>query len=348
MTKKIVSLTFAALIFLLSVIPAFSVNVEYVTASNDVFVSDKELSELNRFAAELHNNCGYKFCCNLTDDMGEYTAITDYAEQLFEKDNTSKQEGGMFVYSTVNNQAYFYCTKEAEKILTKEVQQSVYFAFAMGSSYYKGLNGIYEYLEKVFAAQKKGEKSPMISPDDVPSGSMPSYPTTNKIVANCITDRAKLVPYDKMNELVKFLDEKSEEHRCKISVITVSEVKSDSPKKYVKSIYKNGNYGYKDSKDGILLMIYEKNCFIACGGKAVFVMNPGVNYFALKNVRAEIQAGHYVNGIKAFAEITSTVFQWFTLAVCILVLIILLIFIVILVKRRKNKKQPEKAEENLS
>lgn len=348
MFKKLLSVFFAVLICFSFAINTFALSSDYVTVSTDIFITDDKVYELNKLAQKIEKNYGYKICCDLTENMGVYLDVKEYAKNVYAQ-NAANKEGGIFVYSSTANEAYFYCTEKTEKVITADVKTSIYAAFEIGKSYYEGVKKLYEYCEEAFEAIENGKEAPTISTDDIPGGMVLSIPSEEDTAPRCVTDRASILRGEYFSKLNALFIEKTNLCKCQFAVITVESLGESDINTYAKEIYETGGYGYDNSNNGVLIVVNDKTCTVVAGGKAKLVFNGISKHFLMKSINKKIADMEYYSALSTFAESFSTLYRDFTfiiiLVVAAVLLIALAIFIIIRIIKKKKAKNIVNNEE---
>lgn len=120
-----------------------------------------------------------------------------------------------------------------------------------------------------------------------------------------VIDQANLLTDSEEVSLTEKLDEISLRQKMDIVVATADSLDGYTVQQYADQLYERHNYGYGDSKDGLMLLIsMEDNdwCISTCGYGITAFTDAGINYIG-KQITTKLSEGNYVAAFENYAEL---------------------------------------------
>lgn len=120
-----------------------------------------------------------------------------------------------------------------------------------------------------------------------------------------ITDKANLLTESEEITLEEKLDEISLRQKMDIAVATTDNLEGYSVEEYADRLYKQYNYGYSDSKDGLILLISTQSndwYISACGYGATAFTAAGIDYIGEK-ITTELSGGNFSAAFEIYAQL---------------------------------------------
>ena len=126
----------------------------------------------------------------------------------------------------------------------------------------------------------------------------------NSRYASYITDNVNLLTEYEKDSLSKELIELSEHCQMDIAIVTVNSVGSKSVQAFADDFYDENNFGFNDSKDGVLLLLVmeSRDWYISTSGDAISAISDSQIEILADSFVAFLSDGEYYKGFEVFAE----------------------------------------------
>ncbi len=119
-----------------------------------------------------------------------------------------------------------------------------------------------------------------------------------------LVDEAGLLTDDEQESLLSKLDSVSEKHKFEVVVVTMASIGDSYPDDFADDYYDYNNYGYNDSRDGILLLVSmeDRDWHISTTGYGITAFtDAGIEYISDKFL-TDLSAGNYFAAFDTFVE----------------------------------------------
>ncbi len=119
-----------------------------------------------------------------------------------------------------------------------------------------------------------------------------------------IMDTAKLISDEEVATLEKKLSDLSEKWNLELVVVTTQDSEGFEVSDYAEEIFTSCDYGYGESKDGILLLLSmeERDWYIATHGYGKTVLTDSRVEYVGKKIVPDLSAGNYSDAFSTFAD----------------------------------------------
>ena len=119
-----------------------------------------------------------------------------------------------------------------------------------------------------------------------------------------IMDTAKLLSKEDVSSLEEKLSKISEQQKLEIVVVTTQDSEGFEVSDYAERIFSTCDYGYGETKDGILLLLSmkERDWYIATHGYGKTVLSDRQVESVGKKIVPALSAGNYANAFSSFAD----------------------------------------------
>lgn len=121
-----------------------------------------------------------------------------------------------------------------------------------------------------------------------------------------VMDQADLLAEEEEGELLKTLDEISEEYECDVVAVTTNDLEEKTPEEYADDFFDYNGYGFGEDHDGILLLVYvgpdENKWHITTTGRAIDVFYSQAQEHLSDNFLPYLSDQEFAKGFMSFAN----------------------------------------------
>lgn len=121
----------------------------------------------------------------------------------------------------------------------------------------------------------------------------------------CMVDMAGVLNEQEVTELEMMIDEIRTRQKFDIAILIVSEEDIPSMEEYADDIYDGADMGYRQTRDGVLLVVDLKSseCYMSTKGYGITVFtDAGIQYVG-QQMRPELADGDYAGAFRTFATL---------------------------------------------
>lgn len=260
-------------------------------------LDDGELDELNAYAANLAAAYETGVCAVIAEDLGGKTP-EQYGEEYI-KANGLLPDGVMIVADGASGEAGIAAFGKAKEIFGSDGLDALLAAFKAPGDIYQGCSAYVDKFTELYgahlaAAAGSGQQSQTQTPQEAEK-------------APLLVDDADLLSDGEEKELLSKLTEISERQKCDVVILTTNDLGGEDIKNCAADIYDALGYGYGDSHDGVLLLVYinggdRKRQMITTGFGITAFTDAGIGYI-LDKTRPDMSAGNYAAAFGSYAAL---------------------------------------------
>ena len=277
--KRIICLFTALVLCLAFVLPAFADEGDFIIDDAEYIQDYEQFDKLEGRAREVFLKTKM-VACFATDDQEFEGEISDAAKAFYENKVTFTD--GVFLYvNSAMHQIYIFAEGPANDSFTDDDYSALIDAYNDAETVY---DGVIAYLDKAETLLAEADSDSML-----------------RLIP--FIDSEKLVSSEDNDQILNKFFQLSETHQFEIVGVTKAEC-SDNAAREAADYFENNNYGYGDTRDGIILIVSEasRNVGLAALGSGVEKFPDDILDYIRETITPSLSDGKYAEAFNTYAD----------------------------------------------